>query len=119
MVTILLAEKDSEIRNLLKKLLKREGYNVLEVRDIKDALEQYKKLKDKPDLIILSSHLQKRNGIGAVKELLLKIPQCNILYMTGDPRIEKQQLLHENLKVKTKPVKTSDLLTTIQEIVQA
>jgi CheY-like chemotaxis protein len=119
MVTILLAEKDLEIRQLIKSLLKREGYHVVEVRNGKEALEQYEKLPIKPELIILSSILQKKNGLDAIRQLLARDPECNILFVTGDPQIEKQELFHANVRIRTKPINTTDLLSTIHEIVQA
>ncbi|NHJ40003.1 MAG: response regulator [Asgard group archaeon] len=118
MITILLAEKEKETRNLFKKLLSKEGYDVLEVSDGKEALEQYEKLAIKPELIILGYRLPKKNGLEVIEEILNKNPNCHILMITGDPRIVEKQVNKGSVLMKTKPLSSEEFLKTVQEITQ-
>jgi CheY-like chemotaxis protein len=119
MITILLAEDDADIRNLFIKILSRRGYDVLEATNGEEALMIYENSSQKPDLIVIDYRMPKMNGIELTKELLSRNPQCNILFMYGDPRIERKLKPHDNVKLKTKPINTADLLKTISEMIKA
>lgn len=67
MQKILIVEDDSEIRQIEKDYLLKEGYQIFEADDGDDALEVFD--ESKPDLIVLDLNLPFRDGIEVCKEI--------------------------------------------------
>ncbi|NHJ04407.1 MAG: response regulator [Candidatus Heimdallarchaeota archaeon] len=118
MSKILLVEDDSQTRHLLKEVFTRKGYNIVEAIDGEDAVSVFKKLQEKPDLIILDFRLPKRNGLEVSKEILAINPLSKILIVTGDPKINLSELLAYGICYKRKPVDMIDLLKEIKKIIK-
>ncbi|MCR4724614.1 MAG: response regulator [Clostridia bacterium] len=66
---ILIADDAAMMRNMLKDMLTKGGYDVIgEAADGVEAVEKYKQLK--PDLTILDITMPNLDGIGALKEII-------------------------------------------------
>ena len=59
---ILVAEDNTEVRQLTKEVLEGSGYTVLEARDGWDAIEKFAQNKDRINLVILDVVMPKKNG---------------------------------------------------------
>lgn len=79
MRNILIADDNSEIREIVKVLLESEGYNVLEAVDGEDAIS---KVDDSIDLIILDVVMPKKTGFKACIEIREKT-SAPILFLTA------------------------------------
>ena len=118
MCKILIAEDDPLIRNLFKEILKSKGYDIIVAVDGEDALKVYTELKEKPDIIVLDFKMPKRDGLQVTQEILQRDPSSNILMITGDPRVDQQELVSRGVIFKEKPVRMDDFLREIQCIAQ-
>jgi len=116
MSKILLVEDDSQTRHLLKEVFTRKGYEIIEAVDGEDAINIFKKLQEKPDIIILDFRLPKLNGLEVSKEILAINPLSKILIVTGDPKINHTELLNYGIRFKRKPVEMFELLKEIYKI---
>ena len=67
--TILVADADRKIRQMLSLYLKGHGYNILEAEDGEQALDVYYANSSKIDLILLDVMLSKIDGFEVLKEL--------------------------------------------------
>jgi CheY-like chemotaxis protein len=67
MKTVLIADDKETSRELLRTVLEREGYAVLEAGNGVEAVQSARKMK--PDLIILDLHMPVLDGFGAVQTL--------------------------------------------------
>ncbi|MBQ6553602.1 MAG: response regulator, partial [Firmicutes bacterium] len=76
--TILIADDNPEIREVLGVLLKSEGYDVIEAVDGNDAVE---KAQFSPDLIILDVMMPGKDGFKACMDIR-KITLAPILFLT-------------------------------------
>lgn len=65
---ILIADDDELLRELLRDILEREGYEVLEAEDGIRALECYKNTQDL-DLVILDIMMPGKDGLAVLKEM--------------------------------------------------
>ena len=63
--TILIAEDNDSVRDLIRQVLTEYGYRVLEATDGADAVEQFKKA-DKIDLLIFDSVMPKEERAGGL-----------------------------------------------------
>lgn len=118
MCKILIAEDDPLIRNLFKEILKSKGYDIIVAVDGEDALKVYTELKEKPDIIVLDFKMPKKDGLEVSKEILQRDPSSNILMITGDPRVDQNELHNRGVKYKEKPVKMDDFLKEIHNIAE-
>lgn len=76
---ILIADDNSEIREVLSVLLKSEGYGIIEAADGNEAVE---KAKENPDLIILDVMMPGKDGFMACVDIR-KITVAPILFLTA------------------------------------
>jgi len=67
--TILIADDEPLIRKLVKDFLKREGFNILEAQDGKEALKLFKESKDNIDLVILDVMMPVYDGWSVCREI--------------------------------------------------
>ena len=65
--TVLVVDDEPMLRNLLSRLLRMEGYEVLEAEDGQAALELV--AREKPDLVLLDVMLPARNGLDVLGDL--------------------------------------------------
>jgi two-component system response regulator ResD len=80
--TILIADDEPLIRKLVKDFLKREGYNILEAGDGKEALDLFKENKEKIDLVILDVMMPLYDGWSVCREIR-KISKIPIVMLTA------------------------------------
>jgi len=80
--TILMADDEPLIRKLVKDFLKREGFNILEAQDGKEALDLFKDNKDKIDLAILDVMMPIYDGWSVCREIR-KISRMPIVMLTA------------------------------------
>ena len=64
---VLVVDDDSEIRHLVKGVLDREGYEVLEACDGRSAVEIAG--ADRPDLVLLDMSMPERDGVWVASEI--------------------------------------------------
>ena len=118
MIKILLAEDDPLIRSLFKEVLNNIGYETIVAVDGEDALNIYDSLQVKPDIIVLDFRMPKLNGLDLTKEILRRDPSSNILLITGDPRVNRADIIDSGIRFKEKPVRVDEFLSEINSIVQ-
>lgn len=79
--TVLVADDDPRVRRMIARILKRNGFVVLEAEDGVDALE--KAQADRPDLAIVDLRMPRKNGFEVVKVLKTEQPQRPCLVLSG------------------------------------
>jgi len=81
--TILLVEDDSSVRTLIRKLLERLGYTVLEAGDPEQATEVAERFREPIHLLITDIGLPGVNGRELAKRLGGIHPEAKMLYISG------------------------------------
>jgi CheY-like chemotaxis protein len=90
--TILVADDEPEVVDLVRMLLEWEGYTVVEAKNGEEALQQTQATL--PDLIFLDVRMPKKNGLDVLKQLqadpaLAVIPVVMLSVVTTYPQVEK------------------------------
>ena len=80
---ILVAEDNTEVRQLTKEVLEESGYTVLEARDGWDAIEKFAQNKDTINLVILDVVMPKKNGKEAYNEIRKIREDVKALFTSG------------------------------------
>lgn len=81
MATILIIDDEQSIRALLKEVLEREGYRVLEASDGREGLAVYQ--KDPADLVIMDLLMPATDGLEATLQLTREYVDAKVIAMTG------------------------------------
>jgi YesN/AraC family two-component response regulator len=81
MARILIIDDESQIRSMLRLMLERVGYEVVEAPD---GIEGIRKYREKPaDLIITDLIMPNKDGIGMIIDLKKEFPEVKIIAMSG------------------------------------
>ena len=116
--TILLAEDNPAVRNLVKEVLTASGYSVIEVANGEDAIHAFAEQKDAATLMILDVVMPKKNGKEVYEEIKKTCPDIKVLFMsgyTGDVVLDKG--VHgDAANFISKPLLPDELLLKVREI---
>ncbi|MBF0328414.1 MAG: response regulator [Nitrospirae bacterium] len=114
--TILIAEDDQQVREIIKMHLQEYGYKTIEAENGMEAVEKFKKNPDKISLLLLDVIMPFKNGIDAYEDIKLIRPDMRVLYMSGytDSIIRTKGVLHESFDFLSKPVDPAGLLLKIR-----
>jgi PAS domain S-box-containing protein len=117
---ILLAEDDSTVRGLLRGLLEKCGYGVVEAVDGEDALKKFMEHRDEIDLMLLDMAMPKRSGREVYGEILRIRPGAKVLFMSGymDEIARGADMGRERLSFLPKPVAPDELISKVREILE-
>jgi len=116
--TILIAEDEKAVRELMKLELEEAGYKVIEAVDGQEAIEKFRENKDSISLLLLDMIMPKINGKGVYEEARKIKPDIKALFSSGYPTdfIHKKGILEEGLNFISKPASPHVLLKRIREL---
>ena len=122
MARILIIDDESQIRSMLRLMLERVGYEVIEAADGMEGIRQY---RDNPaDLIITDLIMPNKDGIGMIIELKKEFPQVKIIAMSGGGVNRPEGYLDGAKKLGatrtlTKPIDRDEMLNAVRETLKA
>ncbi|MBN1211683.1 MAG: response regulator [candidate division Zixibacteria bacterium] len=113
-ITILVVDDELMMRNLLEKILVRDGYNVITAENGQDALEVLK--TEKTDIVISDMKMPEMNGFDLLKIVKKEYPQIGMIMMTayGDTYTVKDALLLGADEYITKPFKSFEVSMIVE-----
>jgi PAS domain S-box-containing protein len=116
--TILVADNEDDVRELMKAVLEGSGYTVIEAVDGEDAVAKFVKHKDAIQLVILDVVMPRMNGIEAYTAIKRKQRKTKMLFTSGysEDLIQKRGKLDKHHQFLVKPFSTKDLLSRVREI---
>ena len=119
--TILLAEDDVDVRNLVVTILAESGYQVIQAVDGQDAIEKFVANRDRIGLILMDMIMPKKNGKEAFEEICRLQPKVKVIYSSGYTAdfIQNRGVSEEGIELVMKPVQPTDLLRKVREILDS
>ena len=116
--TILVAEDDSGIRDLITTILTERGYEVIGVADGVEAVKQFSENREKVSLVMLDGIMPKKNGREAYLEIRAMKPDVKVIFMSGylENMLDFDHLMEREIHFLQKPVLPLDILKKIQEL---
>lgn len=116
--TILVAEDDLHVRELVKQLLEIFGYNVIVAKDGKDAIDTFIKHRDKIQLLLLDVIMPKKNGKEVYDEIKKLSPHMKVIFISGYGAdiIHNKGIINEGLDFLSKPIMQEILLNKVREV---
>jgi two-component system, cell cycle sensor histidine kinase and response regulator CckA len=118
-ITILLVEDEDSVRELISAWLTRHGYRVLSASNGSEALEIARNSKNSVQLLLTDVVLPGMNGVSLAKTLSAKLPELQVIYMTGYSEFQSYgHELPEN-RVLQKPFTKETLLREVGEVLSS
>lgn len=119
--TILLAEDDTDVRNLSRWALEEFGYKVIEASDGAEALRKFTENRDKIQLLLLDVVMPHKNGAEVFNEIKKLKPAIKVLFMSGYPAdlLRKEDVLEAESHFIAKPVSPRNLLREVNRVLEA
>jgi CheY-like chemotaxis protein len=113
--TILLADDEPMIRNLGRTILRRCGYQVMLAEDGVQAVELFRRERDRIDLVILDLTMPKLSGEDALRQMLEVDGGVRVLFSSGYFADHVTARGEHILGFLGKPYRQDDLLRTVRE----
>jgi CheY-like chemotaxis protein len=119
--TVLLVEDEPEVRRLVEKLLRMQGYAVLSCAGPADAIAAARNASTKLDLLLTDVILPGMNGRELARVLSDARPGLKVLYMSGytDAAITQQGILDPGTAFLSKPFAPDALARKVREALDA
>jgi CheY-like chemotaxis protein len=116
--TILVADDDSQVRNVIKIILDKSGYRVLEAEDGEMAVRMFEDNRNDIDLLILDIVMPRKNGLDAYGEIRMLKEDARVIFISGYTAdvIGQKGAGFEDLNLVAKPISTNDLLLKVRDI---
>jgi DNA-binding NtrC family response regulator len=116
--SILLVDDDKGVRDLVEKLLKRNGYRVIKAIDGEDAVQKFKESHDDLDLVILDVIMPKMNGKEVYDIISVISPDVKVLFISGYTAdiITGSFVVDDRCSFVSKPIKANELLRKVREV---
>jgi CheY-like chemotaxis protein len=115
--TILIAEDDSKVRELVTSVLEKAGYKIIEAIDGSDAIEKFRIHQDKIRFLLLDVMLPKKKGIEVYDEIIKINSDIKALFISGYSRdvLQKMGIYENKHNFIPKPFSQSQLLKKIRD----
>jgi len=113
---VLIVEDDLSILRLYKMILELEGFHTFEANNGEKAVNMYKSLQEKPDIILMDHRMPIKNGIEASKEILAIDHHSKIIFVSADATIKNKALSIGAIKFIKKPFPNNSLIKSIKTI---
>ena len=119
--TILLVEDEDGVRTLIKQLLQRQGYNVIETRHGGEAMLECERNHSPIHLLLTDVVLTHMNGRELAQKLLPIRPDMKVLFMSGysEEAIAQHGVLNPGTEFLQKPFTTEALIRKVREMLDA
>lgn len=115
-VTILIAEDDTVMRRVTRKMLEQHGYHVIEAEDGNGALTALASTRTPIDLTLTDVVMKGMTGPELVLRLMDSYPHMKVVYMSGyTGELVAHQGLDTSILLLEKPFTRASLLKTLDE----
>jgi len=121
MARILIIDDDDQLREVLRKMLSRAGYEVLMASNGSDGIDLYR--KEQPDVVITDIIMPEKDGAEAIFELQKEFPDIKIIAMSGGGQVKAEDYLKSITSLSNvkhtfeKPFVFDEMLQVVKELV--
>jgi CheY-like chemotaxis protein len=117
---ILVVEDDSEVRQFVVRVLRAQGYVILEAGSGEEGLRTFQSAQNRIELIVTDVRMPHMSGTEMIRQILAVAPTVGIVFMTGDMAGSSlsDELYRRSILLR-KPFSRTTLLDTVRRCVSA
>jgi CheY-like chemotaxis protein len=121
MARILVVDDEDLVRNTLRRILERDGHEVLEAENGEVALEKFK--QQQTDLVIVDLFMPVMDGLELLNELRLEFPGTKMIAISGSIYERRPRFLEiagrmESVKTLAKPFTAQEVVGVVNETLE-
>jgi len=115
--TVLVAEDDRAVQDLIKLALEKHGYGVILANDGTDAIEKYMQHKEEIALLLFDAAMPGKSGTEAYEEIRKAHSHIKVLFISGHMAADvyAKAILDKGLPFLSKPFTPNELIHKIHE----
>jgi PAS domain S-box-containing protein len=119
--TILVVEDETSLRDLMRHILQRRGYTVLDAHDGMEAIRRAQHFSHPIDLVITDVVMPGLRGWEAAEQIRTTRPDIKVLYISGynDDLVVNRHLIGEHADFLQKPFTPDALVRKVREVLSA
>ncbi|MFX1310076.1 MAG: response regulator [Promethearchaeota archaeon] len=119
MIKVFIVDDDQSLQRLYALIFREAGFEIIETAiNGKDAIEKYKRLEMKPDVILMDHRMPIKNGLDSMIEILKINNNIKIIFASADNSVKEKAKSLGACAFLDKPFKMKELLNTIRHIVR-
>ena len=110
--TILIVDDEQPIREFLRRILSKEGFQILEASNGEEALDVFKRQTAKIQLVLMDIAMPQMDGRTCARMMLKEQPHMPMIYMSGDmdPALMPPELKKPAMAFLPKPFTAEEIL---------
>ena len=115
--TILVVEDDAEVQALVRIILQKNGYTVVEAGNGKDAIDKFREMGNSIHAVLTDVVMPHMGGQEAVRQIRQLRPDVVALFMTGytEDFVKLNETLGERMAILQKPLRAEELLGQLRK----
>ena len=115
MVTVFVVDDEPALHKLYRILLEGKGHSVIgSAYNGEEAVDVYKQMNEKPDVILMDYRMPLKDGIEATKEILEVDAEARILFVSADDTVEEEAIAAGACGFKLKTFELDELIEDIE-----
>lgn len=118
--TILLVEDAPAMRMVTRRILEKNGYQVIEAQEAETALQLAERHQDRIDLVITDIIMPGMSGTTLARELVERYPDLPIIFISGytDGRALREDFQHDHARFLQKPFAPVKLVQMVRGVLE-
>ncbi len=118
--TILLAEDDSDVREISELMLREAGFTVVTAKNGREAASIFLEFKDVIDLLILDTLMPGKNGLEVFRLAEKSKPDIKVIFMSGytEDLLGIQEIEEKRAEFLQKPVNPNEFIRIVREVMR-
>ncbi len=119
MVTIFIIDDEAILHRLYKDVFSIKGHQVIgDAYDGAEAIEKFKQMDPRPDVIILDHRMPNKDGLEAMAEILALDPKAHIVFISADANVRESAMTSGASSFGLKPVTIRHMLDLVENAVE-
>ena len=118
MARILIVDDEELVRNTLRRILQREGHDVVEAENVERGLEIFR--SPRIDLVLADLFMPVMDGLAMLNELRQEFPEANLIAISGSVYEREPKFLEiagrmESVRTLAKPFTAGQVAAVVNE----
>ena len=118
-IRVFIVEDDRMVIETYREILKMHGFEVIGWSyDGEEAIQKLKKMKPRPDVVLMDQRLPMKSGVETTLILLLMDPHLKILFISADGTAKSAAMASGAVGFVRKPFDLKEFVSTIKQVVE-